>query len=611
MTNENKDWTIMVYMAGDNNLSENMAFSLDALTDINRKMTKTARTKVNLLAFFDSASTTAPTQYIDFSDRNIVRYAVSSKDMYYPRPVNSEKATIDPENSGSAYSILNFINWCIHVQGRVASNYIIVFSGHSFGFYGQGLLGDRSSGGYLTLRSFRWALEEAVRQYFANDKIALVGFDSCEMSMLEVGYELKDVARTIVASEGNLPNYGWGYASMLREFIADPSRFLNSGNEFLTLRGFDLSFVGDEKEMDEVTAAASFVYAFIDYQRKVAIGGRSVDISAWDLSKIEALAKSVGELGDVLLEKLGIDRLIDKKEIDDEETIIFNNLKDLLLASHMRCQTFLHEQAVDIGDFCECLKFGCLQLEKEMEYFGKSAQPYADVRTKCELVQTSLDECILLSGFCGDEFQFSKGISLYFPWTALTYLLTSEVYRNLQFVSGDLSHEGRPRFTLTSDGNLGSQDAKGPGRRWDDFLYYYLFFVTLRRTIAKQATSPAAYDKLKNGSVSDGDWGMVRENWRLGTKENWLAGTRENWRLGTRENWLTGTRENWLLGTRENWLAGTKEMTDAFLDSFDKFKNNQLDWSVSGIGGLVTYIDPETNETKVARMEEQTAEANG
>jgi hypothetical protein len=36
-----------------------------------------------------------------------------------------------------------------------------------------------------------------------------------------------------------------------------------------------------------------------------------------------------------------------------------------------------------------------------------------------------------------------------------------------------------------------------------------------------------------------------------------------------------------------------------------------LDWSVSGIGGLVTYIDPETNETKVARMEEQTAEANG
>ena len=29
-----KDWTIMVYMAGDNNLSENMAFSLEDIRSV-------------------------------------------------------------------------------------------------------------------------------------------------------------------------------------------------------------------------------------------------------------------------------------------------------------------------------------------------------------------------------------------------------------------------------------------------------------------------------------------------------------------------------------------------------------------------------------------------
>lgn len=593
----------MVYMAGDNNLSENMAFSLDDLCTANTVMRPEERKTVNLLAFFDSASATAPTQYIDFSEKDVLHHAVTDKDMYFPRPTNGKKKRIDPENSGSAYSILNFIHWCIKEQNRIADNYIIVFSGHSFGFYGQSLLGDRGSGGYLTLRRFRWALEKANKDYLGK-KFAIVGFDSCEMSMLEVGYELKNAAQTVVASEGNVPNYGWGYASMLREFLSHPRRFIEEENDFLAQRGVDFNLVDPDTPDFVKIAAKSFVYAFVKYQRKVAIGGRSVDISAWDLDKIEDLAAKVGELGSLLLWLLGLDRLLTDRKARKEEAILFRNLKAALLSSHNRCQSYMHEQAVDLRDFCEHLMFECLQLERQMEYYDRPAKivkQYRIVREKCKEVLDAAEECILLSGFSGDEFQFSRGISIYFPWTALTFMLTSPIYGNLQFVWGQRSRARAGR----SNGHKGKDRSTGPGSGWDEFLFFYLFFVTLRPSVANSEGVAAACQKALSGDIFDGEWALARENWllgtkenwQLGTKENWQAGTRENWRLGTKENWLAGTRENWLAGTRENWLAGTKEAMEAYMDIFDRIKNNQLDWSVSGIGDVITSRVPETDET--------------
>ncbi|MEO7658382.1 MAG: hypothetical protein ABIV48_02100, partial [Pyrinomonadaceae bacterium] len=63
-----KDWTIMVYMAGDNNLSENMASSLEGLGVFASNRTAGERGAANLLTFFDSSSLTAPTFYIDYSE---------------------------------------------------------------------------------------------------------------------------------------------------------------------------------------------------------------------------------------------------------------------------------------------------------------------------------------------------------------------------------------------------------------------------------------------------------------------------------------------------------------------------------------------------------------
>lgn len=59
-----KDWTIMIYMAGDNNLSADMAY---ALADI-REVMKDRGDKLNLMVYYDGAAIGSPTLYCDFTD---------------------------------------------------------------------------------------------------------------------------------------------------------------------------------------------------------------------------------------------------------------------------------------------------------------------------------------------------------------------------------------------------------------------------------------------------------------------------------------------------------------------------------------------------------------
>lgn len=164
-----KDWTIMVYMAGDNNLSENMAFSLEDIRNVVAS-SRSSTEKINILTFFDSNSLTAPTIYTDYSDGEAVPHELTAEDLYHTLKNTRLSDTLPDEiiregNSASAYSIMNFVRWCIETQKRTAENYAIIFSGHSFGFHGTSLLRDENSGGFMTLFKLRWALEKINKDY--------------------------------------------------------------------------------------------------------------------------------------------------------------------------------------------------------------------------------------------------------------------------------------------------------------------------------------------------------------------------------------------------------------------------------------------------------------
>lgn len=551
---EEKEWTIMVYLAGDNNLSENMIYSLNDLASIGASNGNGDRAKVNLLAFFDGSSLTAPTHYFDYSEEKPYKHPIEKDDIYHTPSRASipakTKAFDNDGDSSSAYSILNFVRWCIETRKRKAKNYAIIFSGHSFGFHGTTFLRDESSGGFITLFEFRQALEKIIEQYL-NDKIAILGFDSCVMSMLEVGYELKETAQVLVASEGSLPNAGWGYAPMLKEFIASHGESLNTS---IKEQFHNCSTKDYIKE-----AAKAFVKAFTEHQKELALGGRSVDLAAWDLEKIEPIAESVNALAKTFNDKLDLTHKIDKNELTDQDIAIYQELKKILLQSHFDTQTYMKEQCVDLKDFCQRLIVECKFLEED-----KRNPVFTELIKHCRDIVLAINNCVLKCGYSGEEYQFSNGISLYFPWTALTYSLTDYRYRYLLF------NRGRRNYDL--------ENPTGIAKEWNNFLFNYLTRVTLRTA---RKTVDGNVSPFENFSKDNPVWSKDNPVWSKGN-QLW---SRDNPRWSKDNPPWSRDNPRW---SKDNprWSKG--EMGE-YLFYFSRFKNFQLAWDISGYADEVMF----------------------
>src|SRR5215204_1580624 len=143
-----KDWTIMVYMAGDNNLSSDMASALSEITSVTEELNiRQDDSNISLLAFYDSGALTVPSYNFDFTKSIEEGRVMTNKIKKRFLTVNEKKelaaqldqVTVEDNNietpSATAYGIMNFVDWCINKQEHRARNYALIISGHSFGFH--------------------------------------------------------------------------------------------------------------------------------------------------------------------------------------------------------------------------------------------------------------------------------------------------------------------------------------------------------------------------------------------------------------------------------------------------------------------------------------------
>jgi hypothetical protein len=169
---DKKDWTIMVYMSGDNNLSIDMAYALQQIKEV----IKGKNDKINLFVYYDGYSQDVPTLYCDFSGEEDCVYYPSHKieNKLYPRKLAQD------ENSAAAYSVINFVDWCVNRvdyekdgekdYGRKADRYALIFSGYTSGFHSIGFLRDESSNYYMTMPKVHWLLERITKSKEALEK---------------------------------------------------------------------------------------------------------------------------------------------------------------------------------------------------------------------------------------------------------------------------------------------------------------------------------------------------------------------------------------------------------------------------------------------------------
>lgn len=420
MTDSKKEWTIMVYMAGDNNLSEDMIRAITELRGRIRSMggdvqkPEENKNQVNFVIQFDGEHPYVKSRY----------YKVELKNGGIPRPLPID----DKDDDTGAKKLEAFIRKAIN--DSPAKNYALILSGHSDAFLERTLLLDENPSGILTLKEIAKVLDK-VKSLFRNKKLDIIGFDSCVMHSVEVVYEFKDVAQTCIGSEGSIPNFTWDYKEIGAALINEEACKLTKDRVIEIMRESIKKFNAE--------------YAF---------GGRSIDFSTIELKGISNFSEELHELYVVLL--LAILRLgnLDSKTKELAVSPRLKKLFKILLEAHWNCQTYLHDQFVDIFDFCKRLDNECKDELSEIRISLEDPDLFEDDETRrnsilkiiefpfwlllirycCLTIKNSQTNIIKDGIFTGSEYQFSNGISMYFPWSFLSLFMTEKKYLRLNLI---------------------------------------------------------------------------------------------------------------------------------------------------------------------------------
>lgn len=211
-------WTMMVYIAGDNNLE------FQAVYDLNEMELYGSTEYVNIVALVDTHGITNGTHlfYVEEGetciDLNTGETDCDCEEIL-GTPCDDEEL-----NTGDPATLQKFIE--DSVTYAPADRYMLVIWDHGGGWYGA--CWDDSSIRPIDNRTDRLTIDEiggAIRAAEENTgtHLDILGFDACLMSMLEVAYEYVDLADYMVASVTGIPFDGWAYDLFLDDLTTTPS----------------------------------------------------------------------------------------------------------------------------------------------------------------------------------------------------------------------------------------------------------------------------------------------------------------------------------------------------------------------------------------------------
>jgi hypothetical protein len=399
-----KQWTVMVYLAGDNNLDSAGVIDL-------KEMKKVGSTgQINVIAQFDRQGKDIATK----------RYYIRKSGTLTKDVVGSLGET----NMGDPRVLEDFIKW--GVKNYPAQHYLLVVWNHGNGWDDENVyrvaretlkLNIRRRGEVVLPakdaakdsvsirriraiggRKFRRALfytsimkavttrgiayDDDAQDFLDNiemkrvlssakkmlkHKVDILGMDACMMSMAEVAYQLRDSVLLTVGSEEVEPGDGWPYNRILAKLTKKPTMM---PNELAT------------------TIVNEYLASYP--------ANAEVTQSACDLAKSGVLASAVDQLADTM-----------NSHLSDAAA------RATIVECRLQTQAYDTPDYIDLYDFCDLLE-------------GKSG--FADIRTACSVVKNAIqhDGVIIRSGYKGKKVEHSNGLSIYFPQKSLSSLYSNE-----------------------------------------------------------------------------------------------------------------------------------------------------------------------------------------
>ncbi len=266
------DWTIMVYIAGDNNLEVNALDDLDEMELVGSSDTVNIIVLMDTLTFIEGTHWYVIEAAADEIDHIDLEAGVNDCDC-------EAVAGACPDgdlNMGDGETLKDFI--VKSAAYAPAEQYMLVLWDHGGGWYG--VCWDDSSVreedgriDRLTVDEFGNAIRAAEEE--AGIWFTVIGFDACLMSMVEIAYELRDLADYMISSVTGIPVAGWPYDLSFDELIADSS-------------------------LDALTLSEEIIEGYIEYYSFCAgegLGGwTGVTLNLIDLSVIGDLALAMDAL---------------------------------------------------------------------------------------------------------------------------------------------------------------------------------------------------------------------------------------------------------------------------------------------------------------------------
>lgn len=440
---EPKEWTLMFYFATDNPLAISAVSQLKAIKDAG------FHHDANVVAQFDPFTEGTPTHVFDVnvvnklkspdksnigfsgidptvrslvedklwrdeqtsatpagvtptsSNRELVRRALNKvlkeqfKIDYKPPVAPNVNSIFNPlsqrmEEPGAQTSLREFLRFC--ADKYPAKHYMLFMLGHGV-VVGNDvfMLDEHATEQSLTLTDLGQILGEFKHSIeLEGSSFDLVSFHSCSVSSLEVAYELQGTAKYMLASQGPAFVGSWPYRQILiRIFNALEAKSLKTGSDLRDLM-FEIYHSCMRNSADYLLAGYSF------------------QLTLCDLDKVPALQNELSELARALTAGL-------QKEVS----------RDFILLTHWKSQSFFNELYTDLYDFCFCLA------NKIDELGGNGlSQELQDIREACgnvmdRLVKENpkkenhpdLQQLIIAADSLGPAFQYSRGLSVYFPWS--------------------------------------------------------------------------------------------------------------------------------------------------------------------------------------------------
>ena len=499
-------WTVMVYLAGDNNLTPNCITVLQQMEAAIPDKTD----NVCVLACFDS-NTPWPKgsrylavngkretndEHLDWEIYNdLIMVENRGHEIKAPDFCSPERVKGDPmRKTDVAVGLKRFLQWAM--KQRKSEHYMLVLYGHGPLVAGNTFLAQDNPVSSVHMKDLPEVLKPFGREW---PKLDILAFQNCAMNGVETAYEIKDHVDYMIGSQGLVLAYGWPY-----------NRIIDAVADNLTDTPLEIT--------DKILKACA--RHLIDFS----VMDRSSEQSVCDLSKLGNIAKVTDAIKDLsatlqnALEIINVPAPDDSRDQQDpiQKLPRYPVICDAVSLARLEAQSYWAETFVDISDFCERLLKKCnrallahTKLLKDMGDDGTLAAEFYqtefgkllnNIMTCCKNVSDRVEEMVPYSYYIGPELQYSHGLSIYFPWT-----MPREPY------SFYFKEETKEHVLVTAFETYSAYDFC-VASKWPGFLrsFYRATLRNVRRAKAKSEVLTIPQSIVpKNGVLT----GMLREEY--------------------------------------------------------------------------------------------------